>query len=73
MKKYEPLETAPRDGTRILLYAELGADRAENAISGWLIARWNEADDYWRLSPFTDGAVIDSVHGWLPLPPEPEP
>jgi hypothetical protein len=66
------METAPRDGLRILIDAEPGSDVAHNAINDYVFARWDPAAQVWERSPDVPGTRIDTAHGWLPrsvLPP----
>jgi hypothetical protein len=65
-----PLDTAPRDGTRILLWC--GPNR------GWQIGTWNpdrhakNPKPFWNWSPFrvSDSRAFPAL-GWLPLPADP--
>jgi hypothetical protein len=63
--KIETIETAPIDGTRILLYVPWEGYRGKHQ-SNWTIAFWN--GQWWE----TGGPTIekdDPTH-WAPLPPE---
>ena len=72
--EWQPIETAPKDGTRILLYSP-DAMEPKCFIGYWL----NDVDypdggawfDYWREDT---GLPIDadSTH-WMPLPEAPNP
>ena len=55
--KPQPIETAPKDGTRILAF---------DGTYGWELVCFE--DDSW-IDIFT--SRHDSTH-WLPLPPDPE-
>lgn len=60
--EWQPIETAPRDGTPILVAVEGGrfyADKAEWTASGWAYPCHNH------------GPEISPTH-WMPLPPPPE-
>lgn len=61
--EWMPVETAPKDGTRILLYRE---GWAENVAVCW----WSNSQDEWEvaagLCPF-----YDATH-WIKLPTDPE-
>ena len=60
--QWQPIETAPKDYTNILVWNDGGAHR-----DGWVsIAYWN--DDGW-ISPF--GGEYDPTH-WMPLPEPPQ-
>jgi hypothetical protein len=60
----QPIETAPRDHSRVRLEAQLSSDRPENAFNGPVYGVWNGED--WELSPFVEGTSIDFVEGWWP-------
>ena len=54
---WQPMETAPRDGQKVLIDEQDGA----------LIASWNDIENQWWGD--IDGVFIDSeLKGWLPLP-----
>ena len=57
---WRPIETAPKDGTRILVWVE-GAESHE--IVGWL-------GDCWFNGDVTDFMFGDPTH-WMPLPEPP--
>lgn len=64
-----PMETAPRDGTRILVDAELASDDYASAFNGWVIVRWDTEARAWMLSPVAPGTRLDGEPtGWYPLP-----
>lgn len=67
-----PMETAPRDGTRILVLAEVASSRYENALNGAVIVRWSENAAGlagWELSPSARCTHLDGEPtGWWPLP-----
>ena len=63
--KWQPIETAPRDGTYILLFGR-------HSRRGGLIqitARWGGGD--WESADDGYGAYIIPTH-WMPLPDPPE-
>jgi hypothetical protein len=60
----QPPETAPKDGRRVRLEAELASDRGENAFNGPVYGVWNEAEQRWLLSPYIEDTIIDCVEGW---------
>lgn len=87
MIQWQPIETAPRDGTEIIL-AIKGAGHPSHWVHiGW----WNEGDSFpWRfIDTFSlepngccdnesddrtpvNGAKEESVTHWMPLPTPPE-
>jgi len=61
--KPQPIETAPKDGTRILLHP------AVEVKDDWSKGHWSELLWAWIVG----GAVSGVVHThWLPQPPRPE-
>jgi hypothetical protein len=87
MSEWQPIETAPTDGTEVLL-----AIRGVNDGPHWVHIGWYEVHDPfpWRfidtfdLTPTgcceraeddrtpVNGAKAESVTHWMPLPPPPE-
>lgn len=66
MSKWEPIETAPKDGTLILTYSK--DYRAEYAVSYWC-----EYDEEWLTDFRQKGAEqqVDAEY-WMPLPKPPK-
>jgi hypothetical protein len=62
-----PIETEPKDGSCVLLYAELASDWIDNAMIGWVFGRRDGDENAGVLSPYVPGTRIDFVHGWLPV------
>lgn len=60
-----PLDTAPRDGTRVLLWI----DRAYS----WQIGQWRDdaMPPRWRWSEWPNLDRARPPQGWAPLPPQP--
>ena len=70
--KWEPIETAPKDGTPVLL-----------SVPGWgagvviceYVEGTTDADGWWDMYLGGDpyGLRLDAdIAGWMPLPPPPE-
>ena len=76
MSGWKPIETAPKDGTRVDLWTSEG--RVPNAFwraDHWTIwLRWKR-DSTWRSGPPKGAHVYTNVVGavthWQPLPPPP--
>jgi Protein of unknown function (DUF551) len=75
MSDWQPIETAPKDGTSILVYGR------PNDIDGLVYFRgpsthsaaWDEIDDAFCLTGGTwTGPFIEPTH-WMPLPEPPQP
>lgn len=61
---WQPIETAPKDGTNILIH-ELGDTFVAwwlNGLERWVDGKWTEMDGW---------VTYDPTH-WMPLPPPPE-
>ena len=57
MSEWQPIETAPKDESIILVYS---------TEDGWAVATWNDGN-WW-----TDGGWSHYPTHWMPLPPAPE-
>lgn len=78
MSEWQPIETAPKDGTRVLVYGtyqwEDYLDRQQTgAVTAYYIAAdfWDDEDIGWVListNPYRDRA--QPTH-WMPLPEPP--
>jgi len=71
MSEWQPILTAPRDGTPIILFS---ADVDEDMGQIW-IARWSEAHkwrDYgWEYRGGGSWCYANTPSHWMPLPPPP--
>jgi hypothetical protein len=68
------IATAPRDGTRVLVYvpAEPGGNEWDSYRRGWLTAWFDMTHWYTGLRDTCDSAgALDEPSHWLPLPAEP--
>lgn len=69
MSVWQPIETAPKDGTAVLLYipARRGYFARQDVVpafwSGWGGGVWENST--------SGGKVNDTPSHWMPLPPEP--
>lgn len=66
MTDWQPIETAPLDGTQIMLWS---------SVNGAIIAQWSPRPAFWDtgFASEMDGdpiEVIDPTH-WMPLPKPP--
>lgn len=68
-----PIETAPRDGTSILLVYSGSDNTAPIVSTAYWIADCNDGDGLWDHSCGQDGERMMSQDnwGWFPLPPAP--
>jgi hypothetical protein len=77
MSEWQPIETAPKDGTKVLVYSEhdrdeVGLHIAAYCMSGERLPReamWRVA---WDHTPLDGNPFAEPTH-WQPLPPEPQP
>ena len=77
MSEWQPIETAPRDGTPVLLW-DLWSPWKELPCNV-VVARWfiNEKFTYWQLvdsataDEYPGNNAIDPTH-WMPLPEPPK-
>lgn len=74
MSEWQPIETAPRDGTAVLLYEP---DCWMHPV--W-VAQWERGGTYyregWRCFVAADGEEVlhpEKPTHWMPLPEPPEP
>lgn len=66
---WQPIETAPRDGTPVLIYGPLEVfDNSRPAQIG--VACCCEATGFWICASGND-AIYQPTH-WRPLPPQPQ-
>ena len=82
MSEWQPIETAPKDGTRVMLWrgpANFG-NRAEMVITEWHDGAWCWPDGVGSVSTHGEWTEDDILNGyedavnfthWMPLPPAP--
>lgn len=62
MSDWQPIETAPKDGTRVLVADE----------DVWMaVARYWPCNSYW-IEDAASGMKLNPPTHWLPLPPPPQ-
>ena len=69
MTDWQPIETAPKDGTRVLLIGKNGANRWMRPFVGYWTPRYA-----WSLDVYDFESVLTNYHPpthWMPLPPTP--
>lgn len=77
MSNWQPIETGPKDGSRVLLYFPPNGNRSERIEAGyWEIQKWhNRPKPYWsgdceRSLGVTWYRLTQPTH-WQPLPEAP--
>lgn len=63
---WQPIETAPKDGSRFLSYSSERCKRCPPWASGVSVIHWD--GEWWML---TDGSHLHSPTHWIPLPEPP--
>lgn len=77
MSDWQPIETAPKDGTRVLLYRESRFEWTRIIVGQWDTERFaNKPRPYWthdleRLTGKTEARATTVTH-WQPLPEPPK-
>ncbi|WP_339765038.1 hypothetical protein [uncultured Sulfitobacter sp.] len=64
---WQPIDTAPKDGTVILSYRENTTFPGYQELS---VVHWH--DDTWKVSPTKDGRLSHLGTHWTTLPAAPE-
>jgi hypothetical protein len=77
---WQPIDSAPKDGTEILVYCPAG----QQAKSGWAFGpaiqsvKWDgslthQNSMWWTLTGYHEADAWPEPTHWMPLPPPPEP
>lgn len=73
MSEWQPIETAPRDASRILIYCPR-SNRAK-VMEAWWALEYEGGPGYWSTPPGPAGRgyiiLPEAVTHWMPLPPPP--
>ena len=67
LRRPRSMDSAPRDGTRILAYLS-GGDRR---FGEWREFYWNPFDSMWHAGEPPQTFADDALKGWVPLPSRP--
>ena len=71
MTGWQPLDTAPRDGTRILVWAE--STPGGQLLRRTFIARaLTRKPIWWDTGDTSFSATLDRPGGWMPIPAPPD-
>lgn len=60
--QWQPMETAPRDGTMVLMWTECGV----------VIGFWGQRANQWLRPASSHNKDLEDVRHWMPLPKPPE-
>ena len=71
---WKPIESAPKDGTHILLWEQWGTDPF---VGWWCMGSWSASHEHVDAEGGWDGAVVVDriecpVTHWMPLPEPPQ-
>jgi hypothetical protein len=77
MSEWQPIETAPREGTRVLIWDR---DCADYCVGFWSPSREQWIENWWPTADLPEGATEDEVIAatialpafWMHLPEAPE-
>ena len=61
--EWQPIESAPKDGTWLMFFGEPARTSSQCMIGRWDVSSWESADDGY-------GMYLEPTH-WMPLPPCP--
>lgn len=70
---WQPIETAPRDGTWVLVYEPREYEPRVH-VAHWGTPEWHGGPSTWvtmALGPNPDTYNADDASHWMPLPPPP--
>lgn len=74
-KAWEPIESAPRDGTRVILFTKwLGDKLCPDPFDEVQVGYWddgNQTHDVWHREPGWVTEFIGTPTHWIPLPAPP--
>lgn len=70
MTQWQPIETAPKDGTIVLVFSPTDGTHSATFEVYWSKKCWNVA---WNDCGRDGDVEIYNVTHWMPLPPAPEP
>lgn len=66
---WQPIASAPRDGTQILAHTGRNCVVVEYCV-------WADGTSFWEMGHRSDGKILtvgSRLLGWMPLPPLPKP
>lgn len=68
MSQWQPIETAPKDGTFVQLYD----DRYKHSPSSYLMAKYDHGIWWGQMTPSGKAIIWRDATHWMPLPPPPD-
>jgi hypothetical protein len=69
MTEWQPIETAPKDGTAILIWPAQSSFTGDDTIS--YVVRWHDWKEAWIEASGEEYDTFYPTH-WMPLPPPPK-
>lgn len=77
MTEWQPIETAPKDGRRVLLCRRVAANWQMRNPRPIVIGHWVDTASgrYWAVEGHSGGlfSADDDIDGWMPLPEQAKP
>lgn len=74
---WQPIETAPRDGTEILVWGPTLGHLGDSGFAVVTFVVCNDGNAFWRVAVGPDGRQLALLIGvatyWMPLPAPPRP
>jgi hypothetical protein len=73
MSKWQPIETAPRDGTPLLLWARLKSKPPTGDDFHPIVEFWHRSIDRWKVTPEDLNSEDDLIATyWIAIPEPPK-
>jgi len=71
MSEWQPIETAPKDGTRVILWLK---DECFPALAAWIMFCPDDEEPGWYVFEMGQyGDDFNEITHWMPLPEPPKP
>lgn len=81
MKNWQPIETAPKDGTKVLIWEQYSRTPVVTSYSGYtnkwgqVVGSWSACKEHYDVDGdawLTDRLYQDLITHWMPLPEPPK-
>jgi hypothetical protein len=72
--EWQPISTAPKDGTRVLLWMVFEGDETTEPFEDWSFGEWDDGceDEFFGRPAGWCAYIIGEPTHWLPVTPPPE-